>query len=80
MLFTATWMQLEILIPSEVSQKERDKYHMIPLIRGIKNMAQMNLSVNQKHTHRHREQTCDCQGGGRENGRGQEFGLRRCKL
>ena len=28
MPFTATWMQLEILILNEVSQKE-DKYHMI---------------------------------------------------
>ena len=25
--FAATWMQLEILILSEVSQKEKDKYH-----------------------------------------------------
>ena len=30
-------------------------------------MAQMNLSTNQKKTHRHREQTCGFQGGeGRE--------------
>ena len=33
--FAATWMQLEIIILSEVSQKEKDKYHMIPLICGI---------------------------------------------
>ena len=33
--FTATWMDLEIIIPSEVSQKEKDKYHMISLICGI---------------------------------------------
>ena len=26
--FAATWMQLEILILSEVSQKEPDKYHI----------------------------------------------------
>ena len=31
----ATWMQLEIIIPSEVSQKEKDKYHMISLTCGI---------------------------------------------
>ena len=31
MSFTATWMQLEIVIPSEVSQKEKGKYHMISL-------------------------------------------------
>ena len=29
MPFAATWMQLDILILSEVSQKEKDKYHMI---------------------------------------------------
>ena len=35
MLFAATWMQLEIIILSEVSQKEKDKYHMISHICGI---------------------------------------------
>ena len=29
MPFAVTWMELEILILSEVSQKEKDKYHMI---------------------------------------------------
>ena len=29
MPFAATWMQLEIIILSEVSQKEKDKYHML---------------------------------------------------
>ena len=29
MPFAATWMELETLIPSEVSQKQKDKYHMI---------------------------------------------------
>ena len=33
MPFAATWMELETLIQSEVSQK--DKYHMISLISGI---------------------------------------------
>ena len=32
MPFAATWMDLEIIILSEVSQTEKDKYHMIPLI------------------------------------------------
>ena len=31
MLFAATWMDLEIIL-SELSQKEKDKYHMISLI------------------------------------------------
>jgi len=35
MAFAATWMQLEILILSEVSQKEKDKYHIISLTCGI---------------------------------------------
>ena len=33
--FAATWLELETLIPSEVSQKEKDKYHMMSLIYGI---------------------------------------------
>ena len=35
MPFTATWMQLEIIKLSEVSQKEKDKYHTISLVCGI---------------------------------------------
>ena len=33
--FAATWMELEIIILSKVSQKEKDKYHMISLTCGI---------------------------------------------
>ena len=32
MPFAATWMDLEIIILNNVSQKEKDKYHMISLI------------------------------------------------
>ena len=35
MPFAATWMDLEIFILSEVSQKEKDKYHMMSLACGI---------------------------------------------
>ena len=35
MPFAATWMHLEIALLSEVSQTEKDKYHMISLICGI---------------------------------------------
>ena len=35
MPFAATWMDLEIAILSEVSQTEKDKYHMISFICGI---------------------------------------------
>ena len=35
MPFAATWMPLEILKLNGISQKEKDKYHMISLICGI---------------------------------------------
>ena len=35
MLFAAAWMDLEITILSEVSQTQKEKYHMISLICGI---------------------------------------------
>ena len=43
--FAATQMDLEFIILSEVSQKEKNKFHMIPLTCGIYNMEQMNLST-----------------------------------
>ena len=49
MPFAATWMQIEIIIPSELNQK--DKYHLIWLICGIWNMTQINPSMKQKQTH-----------------------------
>ena len=52
MPFATTQMQLEILILRELSQKEKDKYQMISLVCGIYNTAQMNLSTEQKQTHR----------------------------
>ena len=33
--FAATWMDLEIVMPSEVSQTEKEKYHTVSLICGI---------------------------------------------
>ena len=33
--FAVTWMDIEIVIRSEVSQIQKDKYHMISLICGI---------------------------------------------
>jgi len=35
MPFAATWMEIETLILGEVSQKEKDKSHMISLISGL---------------------------------------------
>ena len=34
--FAATWMQLKILILSEVNQKEKDKYHIISHMWNLK--------------------------------------------
>ena len=33
--FAMTWMELEGIMPSEISQSEKDNYHMISLICGI---------------------------------------------
>ena len=35
MPFAATWMDLEIIILSEVSQKKKDKYYMTSVLCGI---------------------------------------------
>ena len=35
MPLTATWMDLEIVLLSEVSQKEKDKYHTMSLIQEV---------------------------------------------
>ena len=35
MAFTATWIDLEIIILSEISQKEKNKCHRITFICGI---------------------------------------------
>ena len=53
-------MGLATIILSEVSQTEKDKYHMISLICGIlqkKKKIQMNLFAKEKEIHRHRKQT-----------------------
>ena len=43
----------------------------------------MNISMKKKQTHRHRDQTFGCQGGGGEEGKGGkdwEFGINRYAL
>ena len=42
-------------------------------------MTQMNLLTKQKQTHRHRDQTCGCQGG-KSGGMDWEFGISRWNL
>ena len=58
MPFAATWMDLEIIILSEVSEKEKDKYHMICAY-----MWYLKNDTKQKQTHRRRKQTYGYQRG-----------------
>ena len=60
MPFAVTWMDLEIIILSEVSQTEKyqKQYSMISLIcRILKKMIQMNLFTKEKQTQGLRKQT-----------------------
>ena len=41
--FAATWLDLEIIILSEVSHTEKDKYHMIFICGIFSKMIQMKL-------------------------------------
>ena len=52
-LSAATWMDIENIILSEVSQKEEDKYRMISLITWN---LKYNTNEFMKQTHRHRKQ------------------------
>ena len=62
MPLAGTWMAPEITILGEVSQKEKDKCHIILLIYGIKNMIQMNLFTKQNRL-TDRKQTVVTKGG-----------------
>ena len=75
MPFAATWMDLEVIVLSDVSQKEKDKYHMILLICGISKTLKMNLLTKQKQTHRCRKQTYGYQMG-KCGGINQEIGIK----
>ena len=50
-LFAATWLQLESVILSEISQTEKDHYHRISLICGILKKF-TNGPVNKTKSHR----------------------------
>ena len=55
MPFAAIWIDLEIIILSEVSQTNTNIiYHLYV---ESKKVIQMNLFTKQKQTHRHRKQT-----------------------
>ena len=54
--FAATWMNLEIIILSEVSQTEKGKYYMILLICGIWK-SNTNQLIYKTETHRENKLT-----------------------
>ena len=62
MPFAATWLGLEMIILSEVSQREKDKYHMTSLRCRFYITAQMNLTYKTETDLQTQEQTCGCQG------------------
>ena len=51
------WIDLKIVLQSEVSQKERKRYYVVSLVCGSTNMIQMNLFAKQKQSHRCGKQT-----------------------
>ena len=55
MPFTATWMDLEIIILSE--RGRRKTTHDIAYMRNLKKMIQINLFIKQKQTHKFLKQT-----------------------
>ena len=64
MPFAATWMDLGIILQSDV-QTNIIQYHVYV---KSKRMVQMNLFTKEKQTHRHRKQTYSYQRGKRGEG------------
>ena len=78
MPLAATWMQLEILILSEVSQKEKDKHHIITHIWNL--IYGTDEPFHRKENDGLGEQTCGCQGEGGGRGMDGVLGVHRCRL
>ena len=79
------WMNLEPIIQSKVSQKEKDKYHILMYIyMESRKMVLINLSARQKQRHRHKEWIYGHRWGRRGVGRiessNETFGLSCVKL
>ena len=58
MPFAARWMDLEILIVSEISQTEKDKYHKVPIhVKSKKKWYKLTYLQNRNRLTDFREQT-----------------------
>ena len=60
------WMNLEPIIQREVSQKEKDKYHILTHINGIRKMIPTVLHAGQQRRDKCKEQTFGFSGRRRE--------------
>ena len=78
MPFAATWMELETVILSEVSQRERHIPYDITCIWNL--IYGPHDPFHKKETYGLGEQACVGQGGGGGSGMDWEFGVNRCKL
>ena len=79
MPFAATWMDLEIVILSELTHTEKEKSYDITYMWNLKKNDTNELITKQKQTHRLREQTYGYRGEGCQGGIVREFGIERKK-
>ena len=66
MPFAATWIDLEMITLSEVSQTEKDKYYDITYMWNLKNNT--NQLIYKTNTHRHRTNLWLLKGKGKGEG------------
>ena len=79
MPFAATWMQLEILIISEV-KSERERQIPYDITYNWNLISSTNEHLLRKENHGLGEETCGCLMGGGGSGRDRELGLIRHNL
>ena len=75
--FAMIWTELVSIMLTEISQPEKDKYHIISLMWNLRNKMNMQREKRERETKKqilnYREQSDGCQRGG-----GQEGGRNRC--
>ena len=79
MPFVLTWIDLEIIILSKVSQTEKDKYNMILFIRGIKK-NDTNEPIYKRERDSQTSKINMVTKGEREGGINEEFGVNICTV